>query len=381
MCLTSHGHNSLLAAKTFNERLKERLENRLKRFPDRHPEYTTGKVVDYLNERAVKEHDEALAVKNRNHGKWFSHETKPRAYYTSNESKKYALYKYNERALLEKERAKKIDYDNYMADVDYRNKPRAYYFKDPAKYKNKPKTLSEKMGRDEGPKYKFRRMRREAAKPEATTWAVVHYTRFNKSLTYNFSQEIIEQVEEHRENMKLRQVALEATGKYSLAHELGSRTKFRLPTWRNFVDEMTTFQPYTFKKDPIEFDPRLINEESGANIPSSEVTTPRNYKQWIMEQLIRYRQQYRGLTEKEPFAHYPEYTWENVGFELAKLEDPFPPIWPRKAVEYNVDVMKAHFAATETTPLPHVEEEWDSKGRERITVFKPPTRRVIIPNI
>jgi hypothetical protein len=41
-----------------------------------------------------------------------------------------------------------------------------FYFKDPAKYKNKPKTLSEKMGRDEGPKYKFRRMRREAAKPE-----------------------------------------------------------------------------------------------------------------------------------------------------------------------------------------------------------------------
>jgi hypothetical protein len=49
----------------------------------------------------------------------------------------------------------------------------------------------------------------------ATTWAVVHYTRFNKSLTYNFSEEIIEQVEEHRENMKLRQAALEATGKYS----------------------------------------------------------------------------------------------------------------------------------------------------------------------
>ncbi|KAL1448884.1 hypothetical protein WDU94_000135 [Cyamophila willieti] len=289
-----------------------------------------------------------MAVRNRDRHKWGSKEYKPKAYYTSNESKKKPLYQYNERAIQEKEVAKAIDYQNYMADVDYQNHCKAYYFKDDAKYKNKPKTLSEKMGHVEGPKYKYKRIRRHAKEtPEYTTWAVVKYqTPFNKYKRPNLNDELDYVIKEGKENMKYRQEALEAPGHWPDLHNLEvNRTTFRLPTYRNFVDEVKTFVPYTFP--PNAMDQQLHHIDSNIWVPSSEFTTPRgSYNDWANAQLKEYRKKYHGLTVVDPFAHYPEYTWENEGFDLKKMNDPFPPIWPEKHMEFNADVMREHFAAS-----------------------------------
>uniref|UniRef100_A0A8D9BQ80 Uncharacterized protein n=1 Tax=Cacopsylla melanoneura TaxID=428564 RepID=A0A8D9BQ80_9HEMI len=345
--------------------------------------YPTQKVVDYLNERAFKEHDEMIGARNRDRFKLDSKECKARAYYTSNESKKKPIYQYNERAIQEKEIEKAIDYQNYNADIDYQMKCKAYYFKDGAKYKNKPKTLSEKMGHKEGPKYKFKRMKRHAAKetPKYTTWAVVHYSKpYSVYSRPNLTLELDKMIKAGIDNMKYRQEALEAPGHWPDAHLLEeNRTTFRLPTYRNFVDEVKTFVPYTFPTNAM--DQQLYDIDSNIWIPSEEFTTPRgSYNDWINAQLKEFRKKYKGLTVQDPFAHYPEYTWENIGFDLKKMNDPFPPIWPEKHVQFNADVMKEHFAASVPTEAPFIPDEWDSKGREVKTVYRPPTRKVILPN-
>uniref|UniRef100_A0A8D9BQB4 Uncharacterized protein n=1 Tax=Cacopsylla melanoneura TaxID=428564 RepID=A0A8D9BQB4_9HEMI len=344
--------------------------------------YPTQKVVDYLNERAFKEHDEMIGARNRDRFKLDSKECKARAYYTSNESKKKPIYQYNERAIQEKEIEKAIDYQNYNADIDYQMKCKAYYFKDGAKYKNKPKTLSEKMGHKEGPKYKFKRMKRHAEEtPKYTTWAVVHYSKpYSVYSRPNLTLELDKMIKAGIDNMKYRQEALEAPGHWPDAHLLEeNRTTFRLPTYRNFVEEVKTFVPYTFPTNAM--DQQLYDIDSNIWIPSEEFTTPRgSYNDWINAHLKEFRKKYKGLTVQDPFAHYPEYTWENIGFDLKKMNDPFPPIWPEKHVQFNADVMKEHFAASVPTEAPFIPDEWDSKGREVKTVYRPPTRKVILPN-